>query len=482
MLHPFLDIEDALVSEDNPASEGMFDFERCAKLHNYLVALGWMAAHQKKAEDLDELLTRPSFFEVYADNNVEILDNKLDDSMVSFLGSVIIPDFSRGDLGFFYWVSSLVEPKEMLVTDTTLLEYEGDETEDGRPLFLLLYDTATGSHSFGVIYDQQRHRVAFPMYLEDTDFVLPVEEHPEMWHPLETMLTKWIKLIHIGKVTLSETPDTDWIWQPYSAAQVDSAVLAFDRLTAAIEARMSDASLLSIDGDKPLFTEVELDTASVPKSCFIRSVLTRVRTPRFITIAPGLKVPHDAAIFAVNQKFIAIQRRVDRYRPGTMIPPVLIFGPADPNQTINIDKSERYMALNPFEHMGLVIPFGDHSTPAGLYSEAVEQGSYYATNEEGIWLLLPFPLRVDDWSEQGARTGDRNMVKRGTISGLFQQGFQPFGGEHHPQSLERLLDKWRELVETGIWTVGDSGVEGGIDTFRDADTGAWKDYLIPSEL
>jgi hypothetical protein len=30
-----------------------------------------------------------------------------------------------------------------------------------------------------------------------------------------------------------------------------------------------------------------------------------------------------------------------------------------------------------------------------------------------------------------------------------------------------------------VWTVGENGVEGGIDMFQDADHGAWEDYWIP---
>lgn len=33
-------------------------------------------------------------------------------------------------------------------------------------------------------------------------------------------------------------------------------------------------------------------------------------------------------------------------------------------------------------------------------------------------------------------------------------------------------------MESGQWTVGRDGVEGTIDTFRDADRGAWRDYWI----
>ena len=51
-----LDIEDALVSDENPASSnGTLDYARCARLHNYIVAYGWMARHGKDTPDLDAL-------------------------------------------------------------------------------------------------------------------------------------------------------------------------------------------------------------------------------------------------------------------------------------------------------------------------------------------------------------------------------------------------------------------------------------------
>ena len=47
--------------------------------------------------------------------------------------------------------------------------------------------------------------------------------------------------------------------------------------------------------------------------------------------------------------------------------------------------------------------------------------------------------------------------------------------------MERLFDYWTELIESGVWRVGDKGIEGGIETFRDADSGAWRDYWIPPD-
>lgn len=67
MVNPrlLLDIDDAMVSDSNPArTDGRgLDYERCARLHNYLVAYGWMAYHQRSPDDLDELLARATFFD-----------------------------------------------------------------------------------------------------------------------------------------------------------------------------------------------------------------------------------------------------------------------------------------------------------------------------------------------------------------------------------------------------------------------------------
>ncbi|KAJ6114474.1 hypothetical protein N7486_000252 [Penicillium sp. IBT 16267x] len=58
-----LDIEDAIVSEQNPPrDDGTLDYERCARLHNYLVAYGWMARHGKDMPDLDALAREKWFF------------------------------------------------------------------------------------------------------------------------------------------------------------------------------------------------------------------------------------------------------------------------------------------------------------------------------------------------------------------------------------------------------------------------------------
>ncbi|KAJ5966682.1 hypothetical protein N7501_002930 [Penicillium viridicatum] len=236
---------------------------------------------------------------------------------------------------------------------------------------------------------------------------------------------------------------------------IDSTVAAMDRYTDAIESRMQ--SLLPISRDAPFCTNAELDAALVLKECFIRSFLTRVKTLRFKLIAPGLEVPHDKEAFTARQMF-------NTKGQGRDVPSFLLFASADDSRKISFNEEIHR-----------------------LYSATVNRFEY-DSEETGFHLLLPFALRPN-LAEDGARRSDGTLLPSGSFTQLFQHGvFHPFGGEHRAQRLERLLDRWTELIESGVWTVGENGVGGGIDMFQDgteAETQAQPSSLatsIPSDI
>lgn len=460
-----IDVEELLVSPRRPArTDGSLDVARCVSLHNYLVQYGW----QSDGRALEDLQPR-NYFEHHGGEAAEVRD-RLDPSLVAFLEAVVIPS---EQLPLYFWVSGLCEPSDVFVAQEMM-------PEDDEDRFLTLYATndGMGEHPAGLIYDQRRHRAAMALGVEDFDYTHPVEAHEELWHPLETVLSQWIRMIQLGKVTasLDDAPNEKygpWIWQPYSMAQVDDAVAPFHRLVAAIEQRMPTGSLAT-QTSKLLFSEADLDAAFVPEDCFARHFLARLTRPQFNAIAPGLVIPHDAAAFAALQKFTKMDATSEY---GRVVPPVLLFAAAD-GATVNFDSSNRYVSLNPFckAFRDGVSP-GDHSTPAGLYSESVER--FKTDNaEEGFRLLLPFPLR-EHGQESGARKSDGTLVEEGSIAELFQHGYKPFGGEWwRAQRLERLFDLWTNLISDGIWTVGPDGVEGTIDWFRDAAYEGSRNYVI----
>lgn len=474
-LQQILNVEGALVTEDNPArNNGTLDYERSARLHNYLVAYGWMARYGREAPDLDALASQPFYF---ADENTDAVRERLDPSLNSFLDLIYAPEPE-----FFYWVNDV----SMMFCDES---FSKEDNLEDKPRFVVIYGTVLelGSHCLGVVYDQQLHRAAFPMTLENLDSVEPVDDHEDMWFPLETILTHWIHMLRIGKITADPREDEEvpsdvtlsrsriglWSWEAYCSAQVDSTVTAMDRYSAAIESRMPPESLLPVSRDTPLFNDGDLDAASVPKECFIRSVLTRVKTPSFKLIAPGLEVPHNKVAFAMRQKFTDVPRNEENW--GKNIPSVLLFAATGSSRTVNFNEEIRWLFFGRDDNVTLN---ESDLVPTGLYSESVRR-SKYDNEEAGFRLLLPFGLRPDFRDKDAARRSDGTLVTSGSFTELFQHGvFRPFGGERRAQRLERLFNRWTELIESGVWTVARDGVEGGIDKFRDADNGAWMDYWI----
>lgn len=435
------------------------------------------------------------FFEKHGDDAEEVRD-RLQPQVTSFLTSIIAPKEP-----FFVWVEGVSEPSDMFKVE----ELFPDETDTNPDRYLVLYPTnaGLGEHSVGVVYDQVRNLAVVVLGIEDIGFVVPLERHAGLWQPLETILSNWIEMIRIGKVTTCKTVDLPaatkeegsdtegsdedsesdnfdpktnreyepWVWHSYSDSQVNSTVSAFNRLATAIEYRLPQRPAAT--EESPLLSETDLDAASVPQACFIRAFLAQARRPCFKNIAPGLCIP-TRETFAANQKFVpmleAVLEERDPDRDGTLVPPVLIFATADGCRA-DLDSLGDELS-NPFTRQ-LALGGGDHDFPAGLYSESVERTDIDSA-EEGFRLILPFALG------QHAKKSDGSSIEEGSIADLFQHGYKPFGGEWwRAQRLERLFDHWRGLVETGVWPVGSDGVAGTIDTFKDADTpSGWQHYWI----
>ncbi|KAK3896908.1 hypothetical protein C8A05DRAFT_48257 [Staphylotrichum tortipilum] len=428
------------------------DHARCAALHNYLMSYAW-TAEGRSPEDWD---ANSTFFTTNG-LAAEAIRPRLDPLLAAFLDKAIVPPIDV----------------------------------DAPPLFLL-----GGEVDGGLFYHQSYHRAAVFMHMDDYGLALSVREHEELWHPLETILSNWISLVDIGKVTASprDAPSLfdnekigPWVWQPYSETQVDSCIRAWDRLCEAIETRRAALQAQPVQRSPdnannalephPLVHPSLLDAARIPDPSFARSFLTRARRPAFSCTAPGLfPPPTDPEAFLSTQPFTTNHRE-----PNSIIPPVCLF-PAGPGIL-------SHPATNPCSTAGFYTPTSP-STPcilpcpiqAGLYSEAVDR-TCFDTAEEGFRLLLPYPLSQGHGNPStapaGARTSDGAFIDRQRVDGLFQHGYKPFGGDYHrPQRLERVLEAWEGLVSRGVWGVGREGVKGSVERFTEAEGWRWREYVV----
>ncbi|KAL2142882.1 hypothetical protein VTI28DRAFT_650 [Corynascus sepedonium] len=480
-------IDDQLVTPNNPPRtdlDGM-DYARCAALHNYLV--DFCLAADGRLDPAAEG-SRATYFSTHGDA-AEAVRPRLHASLAAFLAAA-----RTFDVPLFYFVGGMPHPDwvdfdGLFANETADLE---DEPQDSIVrLYFSHMDACDGKSGGGMLYHQGRHLASFFVHPSDTECAFPVDEHPQSWHPLETILSNWIDLIRLGKVVVSPTNEPalygsvkvgNWEWRPYGDGQVAGCVAAWNRLCDAIEVRRRQCRGARVDNDnrpsEPLLTSLAMDAAQIPDPSFARAFLGLAHRPRHIRrIAPGLSLPPaDAAAFATAQPFTHLPRSVPRW-DGTdvegIVPPVYIFFSDAGAPQIDIS-GWRSSFRSYWDDGHGKVPDGiafPSRIPPGVYSECVIRSEPEAT-EEGFRLPLPFNLF-------GARFSSGDEIQNGAADELFQHQFKPFGGDpNRPQRLERLLDHWANLVERGVWSIGPHGVEGLIDVFKDA-TMNWADYTIP---
>ncbi|KAJ5504255.1 hypothetical protein N7463_007129 [Penicillium fimorum] len=342
-----LNIDDALVSEVNASRLNCaLDYELCARLHNYLVAFGWMARYGQETPNLDELAT---------DEDIQAVRKRLHPSVNPFLDSIFSPGPS-----FFYWVNDIT----MELVDE-IFQDEDNNLND------MTNSCTTPS-------------AAFPMTLANLDRVQPIDDYEDMWFPFETVLTNWIHMLRISKIT-ADSPEGKapeelassrsqigiLSWFSYCSSQVDST-------------RCAD------------FTDVEPDGGSIPEECVIRSVLTREKSPCFKAIAPSLEVPHNTIAFTARHRLIGVPHNQEGW--GKNIPPVLLFTAADSGRTVNFGR--RFNAFSLGQKMRY------HSMRIILFLWA----------EAGFCLLLPFR------DHNGVKMSDGASIPPGSVTRLFQHG------------------------------------------------------------
>lgn len=142
----------------------------------------------------------------------EEIRERLHPDLVLFLESIMMSEET-----FFVFVEGINDPSDMLKgADLMPDEVEGDEDQ-----FIVLYSTniGLGEHGVGLIYDQRHHKATMTLGVEDINQVVtPVEEHQDMWFPLETVSYAHAIIIGHSMLTLAlqgahQMDRTDQSWQ-----------------------------------------------------------------------------------------------------------------------------------------------------------------------------------------------------------------------------------------------------------------------------
>ncbi|OBT65709.1 hypothetical protein VE03_03370 [Pseudogymnoascus sp. 23342-1-I1] len=454
------------VTPENPVREvnGM-DWERCAALHNHILRLGWAVNGKPKTE-----IPRETWWQTHiTDPALEAeWSARLSPTLKQFLQAAFE---NAPDQSFFYYVSGLSFPEQLF----------GSCHEDEG--IMCLYPAANpnmGSHPDGLNFDQETSQAIF--HLDILDYSI-TNNGRTVWDPLEVVLSAWLDMIDTDKIVARSSPvrgpgeGDPWELQPYSQSDLQAAVTYFDNLILKIESLVENPSLQTKDNPEDQAKLIALATAkfNTPRSPdemglistevldraglkqgFVRDFLTSVRRPKanIKHIAPGLRLPTESDFSPLPLQNLDIPQLC-----SNPILPIPLFV-TDTKSTSPI--FERY----PLQDLP--------NLRYGLWTTYVNRDGDHEF-EDGCRLFLPFNIGARGF----ARLADDTLVGEGLESAqarpsgrrneLYQTGYNHYIPWHEPQ-LGDILNLWQSLVQAGLWEVGEGGVVGGIEKFKEADT------------
>lgn len=419
-----------------------FDPGRCAELYNRIIRIGFDGARRSlRGERL-----QTSWFNAWSAHpdaapHVSPWRARFPPLLVSFLDQVELVVSSDGipivNDALAYHVQSVSPPPR-------LQPPELDGLEDC--ILLFRNNLEAFPDSIGLVMDLSDFQVS---YIHDR---LDWEESPE-WYDLQFVLERLNAIIDVGKYRPG--PAESSLHDPYQAISnfwsvvlwndwvLNQSVLAYNALVQAIEVRLPGSQERSQPQSRPSIATPE--TLDPRINGFPRAFLLQARKPTFKQIAPGLTV----------------------YDPSAPPPPIEVHHPPRGGPEF---RTPYYRELNG----------GPAVSDAVILFPATE--SEYRERQAGLWvypdvawadtvkLALPFEL-------SSFPRFDGKHVRQNTSTGMWGQLGCSFFVDHGTR-LVSLLEKWTELVESGIWTVSEKGIEGGMEFYKRAEDPEKSEWFV----
>jgi len=437
------------VNDKQPPKNGDdLDIDRCAALHNTLLLYGWVCSGKRIPQ-----MEKKSWWSRHGNDDLKKL---LRPSVVRYLSKV----FDVPGHNFFYHVSGLASPKDVLQLGEVLEDAERSPSKDEKHRFIVLYSTSRDhvTHPAGIVYDQQEHRAIFmPTY----NHVFNFKDTSLPWQPLESILSAYIDMVEAEKAIAlhdsvgqaAEGPATEikmgndrvqfksrpWVLQAYTKGDLEACLNTWLRLVEAIEKRADPLGLKRSEEDdaEPLASRTALTVAGIPRG-FAYDLLSHANYSHVWYVAPGVRLPKVEEF--LNQPFKKILQQYPKETEGMKMP--FLFLRAE--GTVSAKEAKFRWPFSTIE-----------SVPCGLYLDAFPN----AQNpfEDACRFVLPIKLGGNRY----ARTADFKPIIR-SHSDLYQTGINPFVMRHGPK-LVAILENWLEHIERGHWQVDEKGVTGGID-------------------
>jgi hypothetical protein len=235
-----------------------------------------------------------------------------------------------------------------------------------------------------------------------------------------------------------------WIVQPYTRELLDQCLQTWELLVEEIEHKMPAPPAEDAEIQYGLANEEILDAAGITQD-FPAQLLLRARRPKFLFIAPGIRLPTPEEF--INQPFRGVRAsQADVGIQSKM--PVLLFLGEDTCEPAEF-----------FAH-----PYTQQSNvPTGIYLEGWTREDMVPF-ADAVRLLLPFPIGGDDtWAQTG-----NGLAIDGKHDALYQIGDNPFIMEHGI-SLLAVLQNFYAQVHQENWSIDERGVSEPIGKFREAE-------------
>lgn len=237
-------------------------------------------------------------------------------------------------------------------------------------------------------------------------------------------------------------------------SDLDRDLKAYHELLSAIQSRCLGSTI----SDEPSLVDTTILEEFPNLTGFLPEFLRRARRPSFTYIAPGLRVPSSEWIRQMLSQARREGRLQEPYDPGNNYdsePLPLFPGPKITSYSSWFEINQKSSLVNDIS--------GLYSWPDYLSMDAVR-------------FILPSPIGANGWVREGneEETSEESRAKgvpheKAQNDALYQYGWCPFLPSHLP-TLSVILNNWTKMIEEGEWKVGPDGVEGGIETFMEADT------------